>query len=660
MFAEIGCGPLCRVNPLTDRGKRFQLFKILCLTVIPILGVWGFTMYSLSDSVESKTDIEVAKNSMSIVVVLGRLIHRLQMERDMSVLYLSDLGPGTKTFLLAEYMATDDALEKLTIWPGALQRNPREQFRSKVNLMSYIAQHRTSLNPKKVDLYEEINFYSDITREFLEWLVENIKGSGFGATWKTLVAYQKITRCKEDIGVERAYGAMFYTIGMFPRWIDFEFYNDQVHDFKYNYKTAVFYSDIVVPLLMEEVKEIKSTGINITVTVNAYRYEIQYHDLNVSYKSEEKTKWFFDNMTEYLDSLLMIQEKVASRITEEVEEVLKQVITKVVIYASMVVVVIAMCPVIMFSSEALASDIQRYTQTLVAKTKELNLEKHKTDTLLYQMVPKSIAERLKNSSAVESEFFRSVTIFFSGISGFNQVCAECSPIDLVKILNSLYTAMDEQIGNYDVYKVETINDCYMVASGLPNRNGEKHVSEIASMAIDVLHMSRNKQFPSEHTPIQLQIGINTGSVSAGIVGTVMLRYCLFGDTVNIASRMNSYGLPNRIHISDNTYLCLKKTGKYKMKLRGNMDIKGKGRMDTYWLIDRMYGGTGGPNDEDYSKDRLVNEDAYNVTRPTEQNLGEHEVPIRVSATSYYPPLMKGMATLADDKKKNRKNVAAKI
>ena len=132
----------------------------------------------------------------------------------------------------------------------------------------------------------------------------------------------------------------------------------------------------------------------------------------------------------------------------------------------MVVVVIAMCPVIMFSSEALASDIQRYTQTLVAKTKELNLEKHKTDTLLYQMVPKSIAERLKNSSAVESEFFRSVTIFFSGISGFNQVCAECSPIDLVKILNSLYTAMDEQIGNYDVYKVETINDCYMVASGI--------------------------------------------------------------------------------------------------------------------------------------------------------------------------------------------------
>ena len=214
---------------------------------------------------------------MSIVVVLGRLIHRLQMERDMSVLYLSDLGPGTKTFLLAEYMATDDALEQLTIWPGALQSNPKEQYRSKVNLMSFIAQHRTSLNPKKVDLFEEINFYSDITSEFLEWLVENIKGSGFGSTWKTLVAYQKITRCKEDIGVERAYGAMFYTNGYFPKWVDFEFYNYQVHDFKYNYKTAVFYSDIVVPLLREEVKELKSTGMSVLATYMYTRHIIMCH-----------------------------------------------------------------------------------------------------------------------------------------------------------------------------------------------------------------------------------------------------------------------------------------------------------------------------------------------------------------------------------------------
>ena len=100
-----------------------------------------------------------AKKSMSIVVVLGRLIHRLQRERDMSVLYLSDLGPGTKTFLLAEYIATDDALQRLPVWPGELKINPREEFRSKANMMTYISQHRNSLNPATVNLYDEISFY---------------------------------------------------------------------------------------------------------------------------------------------------------------------------------------------------------------------------------------------------------------------------------------------------------------------------------------------------------------------------------------------------------------------------------------------------------------------------------------------------------------------
>ena len=105
-------------------------------------------------------------------------------------------------------------------------------------------------------------------------MVENIKGSGFGSIWKTLVAYQKITRCKEDIGVERAYGAMFYATGHFEKWTDYEFYNEKIHDFKYNYKTAVFYSDAVVPLHTEEVNEIKSTGLNITEIIFAYRYEL--------------------------------------------------------------------------------------------------------------------------------------------------------------------------------------------------------------------------------------------------------------------------------------------------------------------------------------------------------------------------------------------------
>ena len=417
-------------------------------------------------------------------MMLGKLIHRLQRERDMSVLYLSDLGPGTKTFLLQEYMETDDALQRVTSWPVGLQKNHREEFRSKANLLSFISQHRASLNPAKVDLFEEIDFYSQISGEFLKWLVENIKGSGSGSTWRTLVAYQKITRCKEDIGVERAYGTTFYATGAFEKWVDYEFYNEKIHDFKYNYKTAVFYSDIVIPLHTDEVNEIKSTGVNITEIIFEFRREIQFHEMNHTYISEEKAKWFFDNMTIYLDSLLKIQKEVAHQISIEVDEVLHGEFIKVTIYAILVVVVISMCPVIMFAANALSSEIQIYTLTLVEKTQELNLEKSKTDTLLYQMVPKTIAERLKNNGVVDSEFFKSVTIFFSDIFDFSTILMSVPPMDLVNLINSLYTSMDERIVNYDVYKVETINDSYIVASGI----WKAYVLQVLKLGLSLLNL----------------------------------------------------------------------------------------------------------------------------------------------------------------------------
>jgi len=122
---------------------------------------------------------------------------------------------------------------------------------------------------------------------------------------------------------------MFYATGHFEKWTDYEFYNEKIHDFKYNYKTAVFYSDAVVPLHREEVDEILTTGLNITSIIFEYRDEIQNHVINESYTSIEKAKWFFDNITIYLDSLLQIQLKVAGRISSEVEDVLSEVIIKV-------------------------------------------------------------------------------------------------------------------------------------------------------------------------------------------------------------------------------------------------------------------------------------------------------------------------------------------
>ncbi|XP_063004747.1 retinal guanylyl cyclase 2 isoform X2 [Melospiza melodia melodia] len=175
------------------------------------------------------------------------------------------------------------------------------------------------------------------------------------------------------------------------------------------------------------------------------------------------------------------------------------------------------------------------------RTEELEVEKQKTEKLLSQMLPPSVAEALKTGGTVEPEYFD---------------------------------------------QVETIGDAYMVASGLPKRNGNKHAAEIANMSLDIL--SSVGTFKMRHMPdipLRIRIGLHTGPCVAGVVGLTMPRYCLFGDTVNTASRMESTGLPYRIHVSQSTVDILRKLNEgYEIIPRGKTELRGKGVEETYWLV----------------------------------------------------------------------------
>ncbi|XP_053218136.1 retinal guanylyl cyclase 1 isoform X1 [Podarcis raffonei] len=222
------------------------------------------------------------------------------------------------------------------------------------------------------------------------------------------------------------------------------------------------------------------------------------------------------------------------------------------------------------------------------RTEELEVEKQKTDKLLTQMLPPSVAEALKTGAPVEPEYFEEVTLYFSDIVGFTTISAMSEPIEVVDLLNDLYTLFDAIIGSHDVYKVETIGDAYMVASGLPKRNGNRHAGEIANMSLDIL--SAVGTFKMRHmpdVPVRIRIGLHSGPCVAGVVGLTMPRYCLFGDTVNTASRMESTGLPYRIHVNIRTVQILHdlKEG-YKLDLRGKTELKGKGTEETFWLTGR--------------------------------------------------------------------------
>ncbi|CAF3297276.1 unnamed protein product [Rotaria socialis] len=229
---------------------------------------------------------------------------------------------------------------------------------------------------------------------------------------------------------------------------------------------------------------------------------------------------------------------------------------------------------------------RRHSRLLERKTDELEKEKCLTEKLLHEILPPCVAKDLINGRKAPAEYYESVTVYFSDIVGFTIIASMCSPNETCDMLNRLYSIFDSLLENFDVYKVETIGDAYMVVSGAPKRNGDKHPNEIANMSLALLRCKQQVRVPRTSAQLQLRIGIHTGPVCAAVIGSKMPRYCMFGDTVNVANRMESSGLPERIHLSSDTYACLINRDQYTFEDRGEIAVKGKGHMRTYFLLDR--------------------------------------------------------------------------
>ncbi|KAK3795524.1 hypothetical protein RRG08_006145, partial [Elysia crispata] len=301
------------------------------------------------------------------------------------------------------------------------------------------------------------------------------------------------------------------------------------------------------------------------------------------------------------------------QVMEETDDEIAVALNMVTVACLVFIFVLVMTPILIKMMHMLTSSIQNYAIQASQKSEQLVEEKARSDSLLYQMLPKTVAQQLKMNQTVAAESYDQVTLCFSDIVGFTTLAASSTPFQVVVLLNSLYHVFDEALDQYDVYKVETIGDAYMVVSGLPQRNGNLHVIEISLMALELLRVTQEFVIPHiPDKPVQLRIGVHSGrfvgrdisavtrvgcrqryvgchsgtfvgrdmsavtwvgSAVAGVVGTKMPRYCLFGDSVNTASRMESHGLPNSIHISSFTNDLLQSFGGFTIERRGVIDVK---------------------------------------------------------------------------------------
>lgn len=227
------------------------------------------------------------------------------------------------------------------------------------------------------------------------------------------------------------------------------------------------------------------------------------------------------------------------------------------------------------------------------KTQNIVAEKAQAEELIYQMLPKFIAEELKLGKHVAPESFDSVTIFFSEILGFKEWTVKSLPDETIDLLNEIYAVIDGVITNYNVYKVETVTDQYLIASGLPVRNGNEHAREISRMALDLRIAMRNfmqNKMSTNVSHLSIRMGFHSGSCVTGVIGLKMPKYCLFGDTINTASRMETTGEAGKIQISSVTKSILDLFGNFIILPRGEVEVKGKGKLKTFWLEgeDRTY------------------------------------------------------------------------
>ncbi|MGB3492845.1 MAG: adenylate/guanylate cyclase domain-containing protein [Elainellaceae cyanobacterium] len=217
-------------------------------------------------------------------------------------------------------------------------------------------------------------------------------------------------------------------------------------------------------------------------------------------------------------------------------------------------------------------------------------EKERSEKLLLSIFPKTIAEQLKVSSdrqsAIESKFlvecFNSATVLFADIVNFTEISSQCSPNQIVRMLNEVFSRFDQLANRYQLEKIKTIGDAYMVAGGLPHLM-PCHIEAVANMALDI-QTEIQTIFDPQEQPIVVRMGIHTGEVMAGVIGRQKFIYDLWGDAVNMASRMESQGLPGKIQVTGEIYDAL--GDRYFLEQRGLVAVKGKGDVMTYWLNGR--------------------------------------------------------------------------
>ncbi|XP_072051892.1 uncharacterized protein [Amphiura filiformis] len=581
------------LKEVETKGTQERLAKTIIVIIIPLITLIAICIVSLAENIEILRTEHQTISAIHSNNQFNRVVLSLMAERGLSAIYLgSDETTTDEVYIQLSHMRslTDEPLENLMVWPSDGLRTSAGHFQTKADLHNRIDKFRHVIDKRiNVTIERDINFYTYITKAFTKEAIYKSR-SHDGNLWPGIVAQDSLLQSADYLGITRAIGGTRFAGCYLDSTLSSLFKEAYLkEDLLMN--IAQTYHTFVAETLESEFKNIE-TAIEVVADMTESIFENNdVCDLYGVELAAELALYWYGNVTAIILAVSNVRILLTENTKQKSESNYKFANTKVSVLGTVVGVIVLACLAMGIVNarqiHKLLSTIGMYANNLEAKTLELKREKKRTDQLLYQLLPKAVADQLRLNKRVEAEYFDCVTIYFSDIVGFTELSAESTPMEVVDLLNSLYSTFDSVIENHYVYKVETIGDAYMVVSGLPERSDD-HCYQIICMASDLLNMVHDFAIPHKpHQRLRLRIGIHTGSCVAGVVGMKMPRYCLFGDTVNTAARMESTGEALKIHISKVTKTHLEEFESSRRNFlitpRGTVEVKGKGTMETFWV-----------------------------------------------------------------------------
>lgn len=520
---------------VTHHGRKIMAIKlsiILSLLLLAII-IQAGSLYFIS--IKEIDTVDFVSDDIMISSSYGSLIEVLQRERWSTLLAIHNSSQSmpsptlavltsqsdannsnTTTEILQQVMAvrnaTNQQFEKRIILINASLSNQFYQRRRRLyqQLLAYRHQLDSSMNNHSNVLQLTVSSdYHHLIQLIFDWITEFHHSSDKDLLWQEIIAYHWLIHGLEKLEWLRYYGQLMeynYSLpSSYMIWWMQAYYQQQLY-----IQRALAISNAVNRYYQLSLHSNTTMMIQFKLLQNQL-YHQHASSSHTAYYHQLLSTWL-DYLTRYQSIITSVQLQQSGYLTSQLHhlKLLTQIRQTTSIAILVLVLVISPCSFLLVAK--FIRRIQKYVAKLVIKSDDLEYEKSRTDDLLYQLLPPSVAEQLKLGRAVHAESFDDATIYFSDVVGFTTICHSSTAIQVVYMLNALYTLFDRKIDHHDVYKIETIGDAYMVVSGVPKRTGGRfHAKEIANMALDICADIQNIKVPHmEGRQIKLRIGIHTG------------------------------------------------------------------------------------------------------------------------------------------------------